>query len=79
MIRNKQEKPLRHDPYAIRFKARLNQSDFWAALGVNQSSGSRYEGGRAMPRSVVMLLELQYVHGIDILSVLKNKQKKCRK
>lgn len=33
----------------------LNQSEFWAALGVTQSGGSRYEAGRRIPKPVMKL------------------------
>ena len=51
------------EPEAIkrfRRKHRINQSMFWARLGVTQSGGSRYENGRAIPNAVVMLLNITY-------------------
>lgn len=36
----------------------LTQAEFWDRIGVTQSGGSRYEGGRAVPTSVAMLLWL---------------------
>lgn len=37
----------------------LNQHAFWAPLGVTQSGGSRYEGGRTISRPVALLLVLR--------------------
>ncbi len=36
----------------------LNQRDYWERYGITQSSGSRYESGRAVPRPLAMLLRL---------------------
>lgn len=36
----------------------MNQSVFWARLGVTQSGGSRYESGRALPPPITRLLAL---------------------
>ena len=44
----------------MRKKLNLNQSQFWAPLGVTQSGGSRYESGREVPRPVRMLMALMY-------------------
>lgn len=38
----------------------LNQSEFWSAIGVTQSGGSRYESGRNIPKPVQLLLHLTY-------------------
>lgn len=35
-----------------------NQSDFWSRFGVTQSGGSRYEGGRGLPKPVRILVRL---------------------
>lgn len=43
-----------------RMELGLNQTEFWGAIGVNQSVGSRYETGRTIPRPVLMLLKLKY-------------------
>ena len=53
------------DPREIRRKLGLNQSQFWAKIGVTQSGGSRYESGRNMPRPVQALLRLVHVEQID--------------
>jgi DNA-binding transcriptional regulator YiaG len=49
------------DPRKIRERLGLNQAQFWSALGVTQSGGSRYENERAMPRPVEMLLGIVYL------------------
>lgn len=53
------------DPRALRIKSRLNQAEFWGAIGVTQSGGSRYENERRMPEPVAQLVRLHYVLGID--------------
>lgn len=45
---------------ALRRRFKLNQSEFWLKLGVTQSGGSRYEGGRRIPKPVLNLLRLAY-------------------
>lgn len=47
----------------------LNQDNFWKAVGVTQSTGSRYESGRETPSQVRELLRLVYVEGIDITNL----------
>ena len=44
----------------LRGKLGLNQTDFWARLGVTQSGGCRYESGRAIPKQVILLLHMAY-------------------
>ena len=55
----------------IRKKLGLNQSDFWSAVGVTQSGGSRYESGAKMPVQVNELLRLVYIEKVDLLKVNK--------
>ena len=57
------------DPREIRRKLGLNQQQFWSALGVTQSGGSRYESGRNMPKPVRELLRLVHVEQVDIQRV----------
>jgi len=57
------------NPRDIRQKLGLNQSQFWSALGVTQSGGSRYESGRKMPRPVQSLLRLVHIEHIDITKI----------
>lgn len=35
-----------------------NQSEFWQRFGCTQSGGSRYEGGRDLPRPTAILIAL---------------------
>ena len=57
------------DPREIRRKLGLNQQQFWSALGVTQSGGSRYESGRNMPKPVRELLRLVHVEQIDVKNI----------
>lgn len=52
--------PTEFNPREMRMKANLNQSEFWARVGVHQTTGSRYENGRPVPAPVCMLLGLAY-------------------
>ena len=56
-------------PRNLRQRLGLNQHQFWSAVGVTQSGGSRYESGRGMPRAVSELLRLVHVEGIDLSRV----------
>ena len=56
-------------PRTLRQRLGLNQQQFWSAVGVTQSGGSRYESGRGMPRAVSELLRLVHVEGIDLARV----------
>ncbi len=55
---------------ALRSKAGLTGTEFWGAVGVNQSSGHRYENGTIkrdrMPRPVRILIFLKYVVALPI-------------
>ena len=62
----KKSSKARIDPRELRRSLGLSQETFWAALGTKQSGGSRYECGRRMPPSVVMLLEAIYIKGVDL-------------
>ena len=53
-------------PRRLRQRLGLNQREFWSAVGVTQSGGSRYETGRSMPRPVSELLRLVHIEGIDL-------------
>jgi len=59
------------NPKEIRRKLGLNQPDFWTRIGVTQSGGSRYEGGREMPKPVQELLRLVHVEKLDLTRVKK--------
>ena len=77
-------KPLKIDLTALRKDLGLSQHDFWTALGVSQSGGSRYENGRKIPKPTATLLDLVHIRKIDlkrfdaddikILSYLKTRQ-----
>ncbi|WP_281984456.1 helix-turn-helix domain-containing protein [Azonexus hydrophilus] len=60
------------DAREIRRKLGLNQQQFWSALGVTQSGGSRYESGRNMPKPVRELLRLVHVVQIDIRTIKRD-------
>ena len=53
-------------PRYLRQRLGLNQSQFWSAVGVTQSGGSRYESGRDMPKPVYELVRLVHIEGIDV-------------
>ena len=57
------------DAREIRQELGMNQQQFWSALGITQSGGSRYESGQSMPKSVRELFRLLYVERIDIKSI----------
>lgn len=45
---------------ALRKSLKLCQAEFWSHIGVTQSGGSRYENGRSIPLSTLMLLQIVY-------------------
>lgn len=45
---------------ALRKSLNMTQGGFWGHIGITQSGGSRYENGRSVPLSTVMLLQLVY-------------------
>ena len=53
-------------PRRLRQRLGLNQQEFWSAVGVTQSGGSRYETGRSMPKPVFELVRLVHIEGIDL-------------
>lgn len=48
------------DYKTLRTKLRMNQTEFWSRIGVTQSSGSRYEGGRQAPEPTRIVVDLAY-------------------
>lgn len=56
----------------LRLQKRLNQTKFWAPLGVTQSGASRYEKGRRLPRPVQILLHIAYGTKTERKKELKN-------
>ena len=61
----------------MRKSKQLNQFEFWNAVNVTQSGGSRYESGRAIPDQVAILVEMVHVHGIDLGTKQARKQLKA--
>lgn len=61
-----QDKDVSFDPRTIRRRLNLNQLEFWAAVGVTQSGGSRYEQDRRIPKPVMELLRLRYLLDIRL-------------
>lgn len=47
----------------MRLKSGMNQAEWWNKLGVTQSGGSRYEGGRKIPAPVKKLFYVVYLGG----------------
>lgn len=64
-------KPKHNNPdlFKLRYAHKLSQAQFWSAVGVKQSAGSRYETGRKLPPVVARLVRLVYIDGIDIAAV----------
>lgn len=48
------------DYKTLRTKLRMNQTEFWSRIGVTQSGGSRYEGGRPAPAPTQIAIDLAY-------------------
>lgn len=57
------------NPALLREFSGLNQTEFWLKVGVTQSGGSRYEGGRDLPKPVRELLRLVYIEKLDLKRV----------
>lgn len=51
---------------ALRNSKKMNQTQFWGALNVTQSCGSRYESGRKIPTLVQLMIDLVHVRGVDL-------------
>jgi len=60
------------NPRQIRHRVGMNQHEFWGSIGVTQSGGSRYEGGRSMPKPVRELLRLVHVNQIDVRQITRD-------
>ncbi|GGY06960.1 helix-turn-helix domain-containing protein [Paludibacterium paludis] len=63
------ENTISFDPRSLRLQLDMNQQEFWSAIGVTQSGGSRYENDRRIPRPVMELLRLRYQLGIPLEGV----------
>ncbi|HNY41347.1 MAG TPA: helix-turn-helix transcriptional regulator [Bryobacteraceae bacterium] len=48
------------DYKTLRTKLCMNQTEFWSRIGVTQSGGSRYEGGRQAPEPTRIVVDLAY-------------------
>ena len=59
------------NPREIREQLGLNQKEFWSQIGITQSTGSRYEAGRSMPKPVQELLRLIHIERADMSRVRK--------
>jgi predicted transcriptional regulator len=57
------------NPREIRVRLGLNQQEFWGAIGVTQSGGSRYESGRNIPKPVRELLRLVHIDRVDLKKI----------
>lgn len=57
------------NPRDLREALGLRQEDFWQAIGVTQSGGSRYEAGREMPGPVTTLMRLVHMEGVNLNEV----------
>ncbi len=62
---NATEVNVNRDYRVMRRKLGLNQSQFWTAVRVTQSGGSRYESGRQAPANVDEMVRLRHELGID--------------
>jgi transcriptional regulator with XRE-family HTH domain len=60
------------DPREMRRRLDLNQQEFWSAVGVTQSGGSRYEQDRRIPKPVMELLRLRYQLGIKLEDITED-------
>lgn len=57
--------------HELRIASGLNQQEFWRAVGVNQSSGCRYEQGKtAMPATVRILVRAVHAARLDLTASL---------
>lgn len=56
---------------ALRKSLRLCQEEFWSHIGVTQSGGSRYENGRSIPPSTLMLSQIVYGNESDSTALVQ--------
>lgn len=57
---------------ALRTKLRMKQTEFWNRIGVTQSGGSRYEGGRIAPQPTRIVADLVYGSPAAAIAKLAN-------
>ena len=55
----------------MRKKLGLTQTEFWSAVGVTQSGGSRYESGRAIPNAVRELVRIVHIEGVPLEQITR--------
>lgn len=60
------------DYKTMRTKLRMNQTEFWSRIGVTQSVGSRYEGGRIAPQPTRIVADLAYGSPVAAIAKLAN-------
>lgn len=60
------------DYKTLRTKLRMNQTEFWNRIGVTQSGGSRYEGGRIAPQPTRIVADLAYGSPAAAIAKLAN-------
>lgn len=51
---------------ALREDSDMSQGEFWGQFGITQSGGSRYEGGRAIPKLLRTFIFIRCIARIDI-------------
>ncbi len=59
------------NPRDIRKKSGLTQTEFWGAIGVTQSGGSRYESTRKMTKQVRELFRIVHIEGIPLEQITR--------
>lgn len=53
----------------IRKQLGMGQLEFWQAIGVTQSAGSRYESGQNMSAQIAELVRIRYVEKLPLARV----------
>lgn len=61
----------------LRKGRRLTQGEFWSAIGVTQSGGSRYESGRDIPPPVQLLLNIALATPAKSAKVVEGLRTRC--
>ena len=62
----------------IRRNLWINQNEFWSAVGVTQSGGSRYESGRSIPNAVRELIRIVHIEKISLADVKRVNMKELQ-
>ena len=62
----------------IRRNLGINQNEFWSAVGVTQSGGSRYESGRSIPNAVRELIRIVHIEKISLADVKRVNMKELQ-